>query len=124
MRRFVGKVANPLRAPSGLLKSVQVFTGNGTWTKPAGIRRVIVEVVGGGGAGGGAAATGAGQVSVGGGGGGGGCAIALVDVSSVASGAVTVGAGGTGVPSLQTFILRALSNQTLNAYRRTTTCSG
>src|SRR5262245_32598691 len=51
------------------LKSVQVFTANGTWTRPSGIRRVIVEVIGGGGAGGGAAATGASQAAVGGGGG-------------------------------------------------------
>lgn len=33
--------------PSGLL-SVQVFTASGTWTKPGGCGKVIVEVVGGG----------------------------------------------------------------------------
>lgn len=72
------------------LRSVQVFTADDTWTKPAGITSVRVEVVGGGG-GGGDVGGGAG----GGGGGGGGCAIELIDVTGTASETITVGAGGT-----------------------------
>jgi hypothetical protein len=73
----------------------QVFTSSGTYTPTVGTRIAIVEVIGGGGAGGGAAATAAGQFSIGGGGGAGGYARGLI--SNPVSGAVTVGAGGTGV---------------------------
>jgi hypothetical protein len=73
------------------LKSVQVFTADGTWTRPTGIRRVLVEVVGGGGSGGGCAAT---TASTAGGGGGGGFAAKIIDVSAIASATITRGAGG------------------------------
>ena len=33
------------------LNSVEVFTASGTWTKPAGVTKIIVEVQAGGGAG-------------------------------------------------------------------------
>ncbi|HKX46593.1 MAG TPA: hypothetical protein VJP77_07810, partial [Planctomycetota bacterium] len=46
--------------------AVEVFTANGTWTKPNGVRAFVVEVVGGGGAGGGVDGAGSG-VGVGGG---------------------------------------------------------
>ena len=71
------------------LQSVQVFTGNGTWTKPAGITNVKVTVIGGGGGGGGNDTTPRGS------GGGGGCSIEFIDVTGTASETVTVGAGGT-----------------------------
>jgi hypothetical protein len=80
------------RAPANL-RSMQVITATGTWTKPAGIRRVFVEVVGGGGGGGGTAAT---AFNAGAGGSGGGYAAKLLDVSAIATSTVTVGAGGTG----------------------------
>lgn len=69
--------------------TIQVFTSSGTWTKPTGVTKIKVRVVGGGGAGGsnsGAAG--------GGGGGGGGYAEKFIDVTSVSSISVTVGAGG------------------------------
>ena len=71
----------------GGLQSVQVFTSSGTWTRPAGITKVRVFVTGGGGGGGDE------QTYHGGGGA---TAIKLIDVSSISSATVTVGAGGTG----------------------------
>ena len=76
------------------LRSVQAFTASGTWTRPAGINRVVVQAVGGGGCGGGS--SGAGSASSGGGGGGG-YATAVLDVSATPSAVVTVGAGGVGI---------------------------
>jgi hypothetical protein len=74
------------------LKSQQVFTSNGTWTKPAGINLIKVTVTGGGGGGGG----GEPSWNNGGGGGGGGTAIKIIDVSSVSTVSVTIGNGGSG----------------------------
>lgn len=83
---------------AGAYGSMQVFTGNGTWTKPSGLVRVKVTVVGGGGAGGGPATTGASQQSGGGGGGAGGASIKTIATAALgATETVTVGAGGTGV---------------------------
>lgn len=76
---------------SGGLKSVQVFTSDGTYTKPSGVNLVKVTVVAGGGGGSGGGGTGN---MPGGGGGGGGTAIEVIDVSAVSTVAVTVGAGG------------------------------
>jgi hypothetical protein len=77
--------------------SVQTFTSSGTWTKPAGIRKVRVIVVGGGGGAGGArhntSANPAPNMQSGAGGGGG-TAIKVIDVTSVSTVTVTVGAGG------------------------------
>lgn len=66
-----------------------------TWTKPAGLKYVIVEVQAGGGAGGDANASGLNTVSSGGGGGGGGYSRKLIAVGTLgATETVTTGAGG------------------------------
>jgi len=75
----------------GGLKSAQTFTSTGTWTKPAGVTKVIVEVQGGGGSGG---KRNGGYVGAGAAGG---YSKKLIDVSSISSATVTVGTGGTAV---------------------------
>lgn len=78
--------------------NVQRFTSSGTWNKPSGASRVLVQVQGSGGAGGGAATTSAGQTSAGAGGEAGAYAESWYDASALtASVTVTIGAGGTGV---------------------------
>jgi len=77
---------------SGLF-SVQIFTSSGTWTKPSGIKKVIVEVQGAGSSGtdGQSSSTRACE------GGAGGYVKKLIDVSSISSATVTIGSGGAGV---------------------------
>ena len=67
------------------LASVQTFTSSGTWTKPSGITKVVVEVQGAGGSGDDAANKSG--IS-------GAYSKKLIDVSSISSATVTVGAGG------------------------------
>lgn len=75
--------------------AINVYTANGTWTKPAGARYVRVRCVGGGGGGGGAAATASGQRSAGAGGGAGGYVEKLYPAADLdATEAVVVGAAG------------------------------
>jgi hypothetical protein len=69
------------------LVSVQVFSSNGTWTRPSGITRIRVQLVGGGGGG-----TGHGEA-----GGSGGYSERYLDVTSISSVGVTIGGGGGGV---------------------------
>lgn len=76
------------------LKSVQVFTATNTYTKPAGISTILVEMVGGGGGGGGCA-TAATNSAAAGGGSGANYARKLITNPS-ATHAVTVGAKGAG----------------------------
>jgi hypothetical protein len=89
-----GTWASPA-AGAGGLKSFQIFTSGTaqTYTKPAGVTSILVEVVGGGGGGGGATG-GSTTASCGSGGGGGGYARLWV-ASSSSTYTYTVGAAGT-----------------------------
>jgi len=78
-----------------LTRPIQIvtFTSSGTWTKDAGLKYVVVEVVGGGGGSGGATDSGS---NGGGGGGGGGYGRRLILASTLGSTeTVTIGSGGT-----------------------------
>jgi len=68
------------------IRSMQVWTSNGTWTKPQGVKSIIVTVVGAGGGGSGHCESG----------GAGGMSERVVDVSNVSSVTVTVGNPGGG----------------------------
>jgi hypothetical protein len=70
----------------GLL-STNVFTSNGTWTRPTNCTRIKIQLVGGGGGG-----TGHGEA-----GGSGGYSERYLDVTSISSVSVTIGGGGGGV---------------------------
>jgi hypothetical protein len=83
------------------------FTANGTWTKPAGLKRALVCCVGAGGGGGSGRCDAAGTNRFGGGGGGGGAIvwrqIAAADLTgTVAVTTGTAGTGGTGVSTVAT----------------------
>lgn len=83
-------------AGGGGIQSVQVFVVGATWTKPAGITKVQVIVIGGGAGGGGVATTSSGQGAASAGGAAGGTAIEFIDVSAISSETVTIGALGAG----------------------------
>lgn len=81
----------------GNLKDIKYITASGNYVKPANLKYVIVELVGGGGAGGGASATSSSQASVGAGGSAGGYSRKKILASDLfATETVTIGAGGTG----------------------------
>ena len=69
---------------TGKLLATTTFSETGTWTKPAGCRKVVVKVVAGGGGG----------LSFCESGGGGGYSEKVIDVTAVSTVAVTVGGGG------------------------------
>lgn len=79
---------------SGSLLKVESFTGNGTWTKAAGVNAILIQAVGGGG--GGAGCNSAGSQNGKAGGGGGGQFAQLYKTSPAASYAITIGAAGVG----------------------------
>ena len=80
------------RTGHGGLKSIQVFTSSGTYTRPSGITRLKVICTGGGGGGGECKAT----FNYNGGGAAGGTAIDFINISSTPTVAVTIGEAGTG----------------------------
>jgi len=67
------------------LKSTQIFLASGTWTKPAGVTKVKVYVTGAGGGPGGGSGYSAGAGATG---------ISMIDVASISSATITVGASG------------------------------
>ena len=75
------------------LASVQIFTSSGTWTKPSGITKVMVEVQGAGGGG-------DNEVNYRRSGAAGGYVRKLIDVTSISSATITVGSGGSSVSSV------------------------
>jgi len=75
------------------LTSQQAFTSSGTWTKPTGITKIKVYICGGGGGGGASVSTSWADWTAGGAGGGG-TAVKIIDVTSISSVTVTIGAGG------------------------------
>lgn len=80
----------------GVLGNTQYFTSSGTYTKPAGLKFVIVEMVGGGGGSGGCTATSSTQTASSSSGGGGGYSKKKISAADLAAPeTVTVGAGGT-----------------------------
>lgn len=70
----------------GKVLRVDYFTSSGTWTKPAGCRKILVQIIGGGGGACGHCESG----------GAGGFAEKLIDVTSVTSVEVTIGGAGDG----------------------------
>ena len=94
-----GGVWTPLSL--GTLLGIRVFTSSGTWTRPAGCKKVLVSLRGGGGGGGAGYQyyNTAQQVTYyyyGGNGGKGGAIYGHMDVSAISSVSVTVGGGGAG----------------------------
>lgn len=89
VRQAVEAVPTPVRTQ-------QLFTASGTWTKPTGCVSVTVEIIGAGGGGGSAGSTGASQASSGGGGAAGGYLRKVLDVTAIVDAALVVGAGGPG----------------------------
>jgi hypothetical protein len=69
----------------------RAYTTGTTWTRPAGLSHIEVEVQGGGGPGGSASTTAAGEASVGGGGGGGGYARALITAADLTAAGIDIG---------------------------------
>lgn len=88
LTKVTGDMTSGIADESGLT-SVQTFTSSGTWTRPSGVTKVIVEVQGGGSSGNRKGTNG--QYNDGAGGG---YAKKLIDVSSISTATITVGAGG------------------------------
>lgn len=84
------------RVIGGTIPNMQVFNTNGTFTVPAGVTRIMVEVWGGGGAGGGTNECCPYPSYPSGGGGGGGYGRSILVVTPGINYTVTIGAGGNG----------------------------
>jgi len=84
----VGGVRSWIAPLTGQDLNMQVFTGNGTWTKPSGVSKVLIMLWGGGGGGG------AGGTNPGSGGGAGAFGWGIYTVTGNVT--VVIGSGGTG----------------------------
>jgi hypothetical protein len=73
----------------------QVFTSSGSWTKPAGLKFIVVHCIGAGGGSGGSPGAGSGQAESGGGGGGAYSSEKILASALSSSETVTIGAAGT-----------------------------
>lgn len=92
----VGNLTATALLGAGRPATFQDIAATGTWTKPAGCVRIIIEACGGGaGAGGIDGTAGANCGATGGGGSGFSGSTGILDVSAVVSAAVTIGAAGT-----------------------------
>lgn len=90
--------APPYIPPDYIAPDIQIFTADGTWTKPDGAVLVEIEVLGAGGAGGGSGPASASQNSHGSGGSAGGYAWSMLDADDLtATVAVDIGVGGASV---------------------------
>ena len=87
LTKVTGDMTSGIADESGLFDVKYIFT-SGTWTKPSGVTKVRVYVTGGGGSA--STNTGSNHNS---GGFGGGTAIKFIDVTSISSATVTIGAG-------------------------------
>ena len=99
---------------AGNITSMQVFTSSGTWNKPAGVRYIHVQVIGGGGGGSGHGESG----------GSGGYSEEIIDVQSISSVSVSVSGEANGtfievvvamvdlLPLVVTFLLLVVMVQT------------
>jgi hypothetical protein len=84
---MVNNAGTALEYGSVGLLSTNVFTSNGTWTRPTNCTRIKIQLVGGGGGG-----TGHGEA-----GGSGGYSERYLDVTAISTVSVTIGGGGGGV---------------------------
>jgi hypothetical protein len=89
LTKVTGDMTSGIADESGLA-SVQTFTSSGTWTKPSGVTKVIVEVQGAGGSGTDANSSSSALNN----GASGGYVKKLIDVSSITSATITIGTGG------------------------------
>ncbi len=97
----------PLGGVGGELVSTQSFSANGTWTRPAGVKRIEVHLIGAGGNT--TSSVGWGSAPSGGAGGGGYC-LGIYDVTNLASATVTIGTPTTA----STFVGSGITTLTAN----------
>ena len=100
------------------LASVQTFTSSGTWTRPASITKVIMEVLGAGGSGNSTTNI----TSTRRNGAAGGYAKKFLDVSSISTSTITVGAGGAANTNTNTGVSGGASSWADGT--NTITCNG